>query len=324
MILVTGATGFLGSELIRQLLLKGEKIRAIKRDTSKIPEILKEETSIEWHNADILDYFALKDAMEDISRVYHCAAMISFKPSDKKQMLKVNVEGTVNMLNLCMEFNIDKFLHVSSVASIGDSKKGALIREEDHWEFNSSQSAYSVSKYESEMEVFRAGAEGLKTVIINPSVIIGKNAGNEGSGKLFSALQKGLSYYPQGSFGYIDVNDVAKTMILLMESDIFDERFIISAENWTHKDLFTEISEQFGRKAPSFALKPWMLQLAYFGTQIVSGISGKNYSLTKDTVRSASKKRSYSNEKIKKALNLDFKPIRESIREICTAYNTHT
>lgn len=321
MILITGATGSLGSELIRQLLLKGEKVRAIKRDTSVIPQILENEGLIEWYNADILDYFALRDAMEGVSKVYHCAAFISFKPADKKHMLRVNVEGTVNVLNLCMEHNIDKFLHVSSVAAVGNSKKGALITEEDHWEFNSDQSAYSISKYKSEMEVFRAGAEGLKTVVINPSIIIGKNVGNEGSGQLFNTLRKGMKYYPQGSFGYVDVEDVAKIMILLMDSDISDERFIISAENWSYRDFFTEISRQFGQPSPVMALKPWMLQLAYFGTRIISSLSGKNYGLTKDIIRSASKKRNYSNDKIKKALNLDFRSINESITEICKVYN---
>lgn len=321
MILVTGATGFLGSELIRQLLLEGEKVRAIKRNSSKIPEILKHEAAIEWHIADILDYFALKDAMEGISRVYHCAAFISFKPEDKKEMLRVNVEGTVNLLNICLENNIAKFLHVSSVSAINDSKKGALINEKDHWEFNSTQSAYSISKYKSEMEVFRAAAEGLNVIVINPSIIIGKNAGKEGSGQLFEAIRKGLKYYPGGSFGYVDVEDVAKIMILLMESDISSKRFIISAENWSYRDFFSEVARQFHRNPPAIALKPWMLQLAYMGTKIITPFTGNNYGLTKDAIRIAFKKQNYSNDKIKKVLNLDFKPIKNTIIEICRTLN---
>ena len=145
MVLVTGATGFLGSELISQLLLRGEKIRAIKRATSRIPPILAEQKNIEWFNADILDYFALLEAMDGISHVYHCAALISFHPKDKKEMLKVNVEGTSNLLNICIEKNIQRFLHVSSIAALGESKKGNLITEKNHWEFGSGQSAYSGS-----------------------------------------------------------------------------------------------------------------------------------------------------------------------------------
>jgi len=317
MILVTGATGFLGSELIRQLLFKGEQVRAIMRDTSVIPSLLKNEKKIEWFKADILDYFALNDAMEGISKVYHCAAFISFDPADNKKMKKVNVEGTVNVLNASIEKNISRFLHVSSVAALGENNKDELITEKDQWEYTPDCSVYSISKYESEMEVFRATAEGLNTIIVNPSIIIGKNAGKQGSGALFETIQKGLKYYPGGSFGYVDVEDVAKAMILLMDSDISDERFIINAENWSYHDLFTEIALNFKKVPPEIALKPWMVQLAYMGTRIIATFTGKKFNLTKDTANSAFKKRKYSNNKIKKTLNLEFKSIKDSIGEIC-------
>jgi dihydroflavonol-4-reductase len=317
MILVTGATGFLGSELISQLLLRGEKIRAIKRDTSRIPQILTDKTDIEWFNADILDYFALSEAMEGVSHVYHCAAMISFHPRDKKEMLKVNVEGTSNLLNICMEKNIRRFLHVSSIAALGESKKGKLITEKNHWEFGSGQSTYSISKYKSEMEVFRAAAEGLNAVIVNPSIIIGKNAGKEGSGQLFEAIRNGLNYFPGGSSGYVDVADVAKTMILLMESNFSDERFIINSENLTYKEFFSSIAQKFGKEPPAISLKPWMMYTAWLVSRLITFLTGKRFGLSSETVRSAFEKHSYSNEKIKKALNFNFKSVDESISEIC-------
>jgi len=320
MVLVTGATGFLGSELVRQLLLKGEKVRGLKRDSSVIPSILEDEETVEWVNGDLLDYYSLDYAIRGITKVYHCAALISFEQKNRKQIMKVNVEGTVNLLNVCVANNIQKFLHVSSVAAVGDSKKGELIDETHHWEFGSGQSSYSVSKYESEMEVFRASAEGLNTVIINPSIILGKNAGSEGSGQMFDTIRKGLPFYPGGSFGYVDVEDVATTMISLMESNISNERFIVSAENWTYQDLFTEIAIQTGKNPPNIALKPWMLNAARVGNGILSVLNGKNNSLTKETVRSAFKNQRYSNEKIKKALNLEFISVKDSIAEICRNY----
>lgn len=323
MVLVTGATGFLGSELVRQLLLRGEKVRALKRDSSTIPEILKNEASIEWVNANLLDYYSLEDIMGGITKVYHCAAVISFTKKDKKQMMKVNVEGTANILNVCVANNIEKFLHVSSVAAVGDSKRGELISEAHHWEFGQGQSSYSISKYESEMEVFRASAEGLNTVIVNPSIIIGENAGSEGSGQIFNTIKRGLSYYPDGSFGYVDVKDVAVAMISLMESDISNERFIISAENWAYRDLFKEIAINLGKKPPVIALKPWMLHTARLGKSILSVLTGKDNSLSRDTIRTAFKKQNYSNDKIKKALNLEFKSVKDSISEICENYNTN-
>ncbi|MGV3684433.1 MAG: NAD-dependent epimerase/dehydratase family protein [Daejeonella sp.] len=321
MILVTGATGFLGSELVRRLLLNGEKVRAMKRASSNIPEILKNEGGLEWVDADLLDYYSLEDAMQGIGQVYHCAALVSLSAKDKKQMMKVNVEGTRNLLDVCAANNVVKFLHVSSVSAVGNSKKGELITEKHHWEFSTRQSGYSISKYESEMEVFRAAAEGLNAVIINPGIIIGKNAGTEGSGQLFETIRKGLSFYPGGSFAYVDVEDVVTAMIALMESDISDERYIITSENKTYRELFTEIALQFGKKPPVIALKPWMLESARLGAVIASAFTGKNYGLSKDTVRTAFKKQNYSNEKIKKALNLEFKSVKDSIAEVCSTYN---
>ena len=323
MVLVTGATGFLGSELISQLLRNGERVRAIKRPSSVIPEILRNETLIEWADADLLDYFSLEDAIQGITTVYHCAALVSLNPKDKKQMLRVNVGGTVNLLNVCTANQIKKFLHVSSVAAVGDSKKGEPINEKHHWEYGSGKSGYSISKYESEMEVFRAAAEGMNIVIVNPSIILGKSAGKEGSGQLFEMIKKGMKYYPDGSFGYVDVADVAMIMIKLMESKISSQKFIISAENWTYQDLFSEIATQMGKARPDISLKPWMLEFAWVGTGLLSAFTGKNYGLNKDTVRNAFKKQNYSNGKIKKALDLEFRSVKGTINEICQHMNAN-
>ncbi|WP_423146793.1 NAD-dependent epimerase/dehydratase family protein [Rubrolithibacter danxiaensis] len=324
MILVTGATGFLGSELVLQLLTKGERIRAVKRAGSVIPEILRGKDQIEWATADILDYYSLEDAFEGITKVYHCAALISFDPDDKNQLIKQNAEGTANVVNLCFQNNIEKLIHVSSVAAIGEAKKDRLITENDHWEFDGRQHAYSISKYQAEMEVWRAIAEGLNAAIVNPSLIIGKNAGKKGSGQLFETVKKGMKFYPSGSCGLVDVEDVAKIMIVLMESDISGERFLVNAENWNYKSLFNEIASSLGIKAPSAEAKPWMLGLAWRSAKIVSLITGKKFGITKGTARSASKIHEYSNEKIKSTLNFTFKPIKQTIKEICESLKEHT
>lgn len=316
MILVTGATGFLGSELVRQLLLQGKPVRAIKRHTSVIPEILSDQKDIDWRVADVLDRFALAEAMEGVSEVYHCAAIVSFRKADKKKMLKVNIEGTANLVNICLENNIRKLLHTSSISAVGQNKNGDPSNEADHWQFNKKQSNYAISKYESEMEVFRGIAEGLNAVIVNPSIIIGKNAGKEGSGQLFETVQNGLKFYPGGSCGLVDVEDVALTMIRLMDSDINKERFIINSENISYRDLFTRIAKAYGLAAPGFKVYPWMLKTGYMASAIVKSITGKDYGITTEIINSAFKIQRYSNEKIIKALNIRFKPVSQSIAEI--------
>ncbi|HUH32323.1 MAG TPA: NAD-dependent epimerase/dehydratase family protein [Daejeonella sp.] len=317
MILVTGATGFLGSELVRQLLQQGKSVRALKRESSVIPAILSEHTSIDWREGDVLDYYALAEAMEGITEVYHCAAMVSFRKEDKKKLLKVNVEGTAHLVNLCLQNNVRKLVHVSSVTTIGQNKNGDPGCEDDHWQFDKGQSNYSISKYESEMEVFRGIAEGLKAVIVNPSIIIGKNAGNEGSGQLFETVRKGLKFYPGGSCGLVDVEDVARMMIQLMDSDIQSERFIINAENMTYRDLFTSIATGYGLTPPGIKLSPWIMRTGFLASSIAKAVTGKEYGITKEILNSAFKTPKYSNKKIREALNVQFKPISESILEVC-------
>lgn len=320
MILVTGATGFLGSELVKQLLESGEKVRALKRKTSVIPVILQNERSLEWFDADILDYFALENAFEGISHVYHCAALLSFATEDKKQQLKINKEGTYHIVNLCTANNVDKLLHVSSVAALGQTKHNQPITEKEQWEYDGTQQGYSISKYESEMEVWRAIAEGLNAVIVNPSIIIGKNSGVGGSGQLFETVRKGLKFYTSGSNGFVDVEDVAKAMILIMKSDINAERFVLNAENWDLKDLFTEAAKEFNISPPAIKVKPWMMSIAWRGGELLSLLNGKKYGLTKDTARNAFKKMKYSDAKFREYFpDFSYKPIKTSIKEICNA-----
>jgi dihydroflavonol-4-reductase len=317
-VLVTGASGFLGTELIKQLTAQNLKIRALKRSTSKIPDLLKENSSIEWVIADINEPEALADAFKNVTQVYHCAAFISFDPKDKPKLLKVNIEGTENIVNLCLAHNA-RLVHVSSVAALGEAKKGALITEQDFWEYNAHVHAYAISKYEAEMQVWRGIAEGLNAVIVNPSVIIGKNSGVSGSGAIFKLVKEGLKFYTNGATGLVDVEDVANCMIVLMNSEITEARFILSAENLNYKDFFTEIAHGFGIKAPAIAAKPWMLGIAWRTAKLLAFFTRKAPFLTKDAARSSFNLSYYSNQKIKNTLNLNFKPLHQSITEVCQA-----
>ncbi|ULT28722.1 NAD-dependent epimerase/dehydratase family protein [Sphingobacterium sp. E70] len=173
MILITGGTGFLGSTLIKQLIDQGIDVIATKRAQSIIPTSLLSSSLIQWVDADINDYFELEDALEGVTKVYHCAALVSYQKKDAKSHFKVNVEGTANIVNLCLEKNI-RLLHVSSIAALGTNKDNLPVSEKDHWEHSPTTSNYSLSKYQAEMEVWRGITEGLNAVIVNPSVILGR------------------------------------------------------------------------------------------------------------------------------------------------------
>jgi len=317
MILITGATGFLGTELALQLVKAGINVRCTKRASSPIPQILKPYSKqIEWVEADLMDVFALENAVAGVAQVYHCAAWVSLRQADKKDMIRVNVTGTANLVNLCMDYDC-RLVHVSSVAAIGLAKPGDLITENHHLDQATETDGYALSKLESEMEVWRGIAEGLEGVIVNPSIIIGAGAGTNGSGELFDLVRKGLKFYTSGSCGFVDVEDVAKCMIALMSSDIMAERFIISAENCTFRQITREIAEGFGVNPPSIYASPWMMGLAWRGARLWAALTGTGPVLDKISAQSASLSRDYDNSNIKKAIGIDFKPVSESVKEIC-------
>lgn len=317
MILITGATGFLGAEVAMQLVKQGERVRCTKRKSSVVPEILKPlSEQIEWVDADILDVFALEDAFAGVKQVYHAAAWVSLKQKDKDPMIAANVAGTANVVNLCLDNNC-KLVHVSSIAALGLAKPGEVITENTHLDVSTETDGYAISKLESEMEVWRGIAEGLDAVIVNPSLIIGVNAGDEGTGQIFNTVRKGLKFYTRGTAGLVDVQDVAKCMIALMNSNITAERFIINAENRAYKQLVEEIAQGYGIPVPAKEAKPWMMNLAWRGAALVAAITGKDPVLDKIAAQSAVTTKYFDNAKIKKAIGIEFKPVSESIKEIC-------
>ncbi|MDR3696961.1 NAD-dependent epimerase/dehydratase family protein [Mucilaginibacter sp.] len=317
MVLVTGATGFLGSELALQLAKQGNRFRCTKRTSSTIPAILFPfEALIEWVNADLLDIFALEEALKDVTQVYHCAAWVSLKRADKKPMIKTNIAGTANLVNLCMQKKT-RLVHVSSVAAIGLGKPGDLVTENHNLDLDREDDGYAISKLESEMEVWRGIAEGLHAVIVNPSIIIGANAGIKGSGQLFETVRKGLKFYTTGSCGFVDVEDVAQSMIALMNTKISGERYIVSAENRNYKQLTTEIADGFGIKPPTIPANALIMGFAWRGAALAAVLTGGEPAIDKVSAQAASITRDYDNSKIKKAIGIDFKPISTSIKEIC-------
>ncbi|QQL48753.1 SDR family NAD(P)-dependent oxidoreductase [Mucilaginibacter ginkgonis] len=315
MILVTGATGFLGAELAKQLAEAGHHIRCTRRESSVIPEILiLHQNSIDWVTADITDISSLADAFKGVTQVYHSAAWVSFSKADKVPMIFTNVTGTANIVNLCLENNA-RLVHVSSVAALGDAKPGKLIDENAFIEDTPVGNPYAISKLESEMEVWRGIAEGLDGVIVNPSVIIGADAGKEGSGRLFEKVRNGLNFYTSGSCGFVDVADAAKCMITLMESNITDERFIISAENRYFKEFLPTVAGRFGVNPPTINAKPWMLSIASAFAGFGALFTGNN-NLDTVTARYASKELNFDNSKIKAAIGFSFKPVNETVDKI--------
>jgi dihydroflavonol-4-reductase len=320
MILVTGGTGFLGSHLLRKLVNVGEPVRALYR--SKIPSQLQDiQDKVEWVIGDVLDVCALEDAMVGIDKVYHCAAVVSFHPGNHTQMMKVNVEGTANVVNMAIDAGVKKLVHVSSVAAIGRAKGNGVIDEGCEWQEGKNNSQYAVSKYLAEMEVWRAIAEGLEAAIVNPSIILGGGFWEDGSGMLIKNAWKEFPFYTEGINGFTDVEDVATVMIHLMESEIKGQRFIISADNWKYRDLFNEMAVQLGKKPPHIAVKPWLAEIVWRLEAVKTKFTGKKALLTKETARTAQLKVYYNNSKIQTVLpEFQFTPLKETITRMCSVF----
>lgn len=320
MILVTGGTGFLGSYLIRSLVAAGKPVRALYRKAPS-PRLQDLSGKIEWVQGDILDVCALEDAMQGVTQVYHCAAVVSFQPGHAAGLMKINVEGTANVVNLALDAGVKKLVYVSSVAAIGRTKEQAAIDEDCEWEDSPNNSRYSISKYQGEMEVWRGIAEGLDAVIVNPSIILGAGFWDEGSGTLLKNAWKEFPYYTEGVNGFVDVLDVVKAMVLLMDSPVSGERFILSAGNWGYRQLFTSMAHALGKKPPHIAAKPWMAELVWRLEKVKGLLTGKQPVITKETARTAQLKVYYDNQKILKALpEFTFRPLEETIREISAAF----
>ncbi len=332
MILVTGGTGLVGSHLLFDLLSRGKKVRALKRENSNVDlvrttfsyysknanELFK---SIEWFDGDILDPFSLEDALEGIEDVYHCAALVSFRKEDRHNMLDTNVEGTRNLINACLDANIRKFCMVSSIAALGSPEEGEnTVTEKTPWSPEEKRSAYSTSKFTSELEVWRGIEEGLKAVIVNPSVILGPGQWDKGSSLFFSTIAKGLKYYTKGITGYVDVRDVSRSMVDLMESDVENERFILNSDNCTYEFIFKTIAKYLGIDGPqkyaSRKLTEIGWRLAYFKKIFLFKPAG----FTKETARASHNIKYYSNQKIKETLGFQFIPIEKSIEDTLKHY----
>ena len=324
MILVTGGTGLLGSHLLLELSKKGYSSRALFRDERRIdgvkkvfqyyqPDCYEELFSlIDWVNGDILDLASLQDAMQGISEVYHCAGLVSFATSDFKRVMKVNREGTANVVNCCLDFNISKLCHVSSTAAVGYNENGATS-ESVFWKNGPQVSGYSVSKYSAEQEVWRGIEEGLNAVIVNPSVIFGAGNWDESSMTLFKTVERGLRFFTTGANGYVDARDVADIMVRLMSSNAQSERFLCVGTNSTFEDLTALIAKKMERRAPSISTPRWMAEIGWRLAALICLVSRKKPIITKDTVASAYKRISYDTTKVRTLLNFSFRKADETI-----------
>ena len=314
MILVTGGSGLVGSHLIPYLLQKGSKVRALYRQNH--PSIF--DNNLEWVQGDILDILDVEGALEGVTHVYHCAAIVSFDPKDKKQLFQTNIEGTANIVNACIDAGIEKLVHVSSVAALGRFGENKLIDETMNWDEKAGGSVYAKTKHLAEMEVWRGVGEGLNAVIVNPTIILGLSDWDRGSASIFKSAYNEFPWYTNGVTGFVDVVDVVKAMIALMDSPILGERFILNGDNVGYKEIFTQIAKEFDKKPPQKEVTKTIAAIVWRIEAIKELFTKRKPLLTKETAHTAQTKVYFDNTKLLKALpSFKYSPINTTINRIC-------
>lgn len=315
-IFVTGGTGFIGSYLLRYLLQEGYlHIRALKRAGSNMSMVEDIASHVEWVEGDILDAGFLEEVMEGVEVVFHSAGFVSYDPRDRKVMKQVNADGTANLVNVSLEKGVRKFIHVSSIAALGRPFENQPIDEGFKWDRSSLNSWYAITKFQAEMEVWRGLEEGLPAVIVNPSVVLGSGDWKgSGSSRIFHVIGKGFPFYPPGSMGFVDVRDVARFMVLLLERDILGQRYILNAGNWTYKELFSTVCATLQQKPPRFLLRSWMGGLAWRAEKIRALLLGRRAVITRETVGNTLHHWKFANEK-STALGFSYLPLSRTIEE---------
>ena len=322
----------LGSHLLYELVREHEEVVAIKRPSSSLEgvkqvfgyytaEALDHFKLIDWVDIDLMNYPEVERVMIDIDQVYHCAGMVSFQPKEAKAMIEFNVQSTENIVNACLETSAERLVHVSSTSAIGRAPDGFPAKESMIWARSKHNTAYSVSKFRSEMEVWRGIEEGLKAVIVNPSIILGSGFWDRGSSALFRRVDRGLKYGTPGMTGYVGVRDVVEAMIRLMDSEISGERYILNSGNHTFVEIIEMIAEAMGKPRKLKELTPSSLRSLSRMDKVLGIFTGKR-SLTPEQVRSAFRETNYSNEKIREALGFEFTPVNEVIKRVAGIYRS--
>ena len=294
MILVTGATGLVGSHLLLKLIEQDRVLVALYRSESKknsTLDFLKERTKsakvaeIIWRKGDVCNQPSLAVAFEGITHLYHCAAFISFAHYKQETLIEVNQQGTTNLVNLAIKHQLKKIAYISSIAALGSDTTSDSIDESTPWNADQDHTPYAYSKFGAELEVWRATQEGVPAVIVNPGVILGTGVEANPLELLCNQIDNGLLFYPKGATGYVTVEDVVQVLTELMDSETENERFILVAENWSYEQMLRRIALIRKKRLPRIGLRKSWLQIAW-GLEGILSLFGKRRFMTQALISS--------------------------------------
>ncbi|MGV3540234.1 MAG: NAD-dependent epimerase/dehydratase family protein [Rufibacter sp.] len=309
-VLITGGSGLIGQFLLQRLLAEGNSVVALFRET--VSDFAH--PNLEWVNGDILDVVLLKSLVADVQEVYHCAGFVSYSPQDSDWLQQINAEGTANIVDACLENPEVRLCHVSSIAAINRAKNDTVINEDAKWDAGVERSTYAVSKFYAEMEVWRGISEGLKAVIVNPSIVLGPADWSRSSTQLFKYVADERPFYTQGFANFVDVRDVVEAIMQLMQGGFWGERFILNGHQTSYLSFFQQVAQQFGKKVPNIKVPNWMAEIIWRVESVRGLLTRAKPLITKETARIAKQEHFYSNAKVKAATGMKFRPLEETVQ----------
>lgn len=321
-VLVTGANGLVGSTVVKDFLKKGHEVFCLCRPSADLDSLKEVSAEIKLLEGDVLDVLSLENALKGMDLVVHAAALVSFAPKDREMMYKVNVEGTANVVNTCLDLHVPRLCFVSSIAALGrpaqvSGTDAVVVNENQKWEDSPLNSHYAISKYKAECEVWRGEAEGLGVVIVNPTIILGEGDWTRSSTQLFKYVYDEKPFYTEGYINYVDIKDLSDIIVQLSESDLSGERFVVSGGTLSYKDFFFAVADGFHKKRPGIRVRPWMMEGLWRIELLRSWLTGKAPLITRETAKTARTKFRYENKKVKHALNMEFTDIQQTIARVC-------
>lgn len=328
---VTGGTGLIGSHLVAELLKRGCRVKLLVRDMRRIRQ-LRETLSrmgaesyygrIEFCETELNNPHTLASALAGVGVVFHCAALVTFDPEKDEKVVAVNTEITTHVVNACLQCGVGLMVHISSIATLGNCRLGQRAIDETCILNNPvGRSPYSVSKIYAENAVQRGMVEGLRAVIVNPSVVIGEGDMNSSSSRLVAYAMHRRVFYTKGVKGYVDVRDVARAAVRLAETpQAVGKRFIVSAENLSFGALFSMAARVSGHWPPLIPLGRRVLTGFYKVEKLLNKWFDRRPILSEALIANACDMSYYDNSRMKNLLNFTYTPIRETLERVIRYY----
>ena len=285
-VLVTGGTGFIGSNLAIELLREGCNVRILRRPGSDLRAIGS--ADVEHRLGDVQDLESLKRAMSGCDTVFHTAAMVSYWRKDRETMYAINIGGTRNVVTACLEAGIEKLVHTSSVAAIGFPEFGTLADETNQFNWEPYDIGYRISKHRAEQEVQRGLKLGLPAVIVNPSIVIGPRDINFHGGQIVRDIyKKRLFFYIEGGMNIVHVNDVVRGQIAAARMGRIGERYILCGKNLPIREIFKTTAEVVRGIVPKIRMPKSLVHSAAFIAEMIGNVTNSKPWVTRELVARA-------------------------------------